>query len=188
MVFSVNIALIWLGEQIPSLCPGTSLFVIASSPGPFRCQLERLGMGLGMRLYKLRYSQGKGVKEMSQFCLRANLCVCGGATTSQHAMYHSVYHLVYTSCDTHRFSSSLSLNERWVAWTDTSGISSWTRIFFRIESKLVLIPRMSAHPLFEPNVRCTAHGPFSWCYSIVMHIIYHEEYMHVLLLSLHSCF
>ena len=45
---------------------------------------------------------------MSQFCLRANLCVCGGTTASLHTISHSVYHLDYTSCDTHRFSLSLS--------------------------------------------------------------------------------
>ena len=60
---------------------------------------------------------------------------------------------------------------------------------FRIESKLIVIrvPRMSAHPLFEPNVRCTHPPPVGLFRDATE---YHEEYniMYVLLLSLHSCF
>ena len=67
MVFNVNVEhfnLIRSTNPFP-LSRNFSMFIIALFPGPFRCQRERLGMGLGMRLYnnsKWRHFQGKEFK------------------------------------------------------------------------------------------------------------------------------
>ena len=49
-------------------------------------------------------------------------------------------------------------------WKGTGGWAEAGRLVYiylhHFEHYIILIPQMSAHPLFKPNVRCTAHEPF----------------------------
>ena len=59
-------------------------------------------------------------------------------------------------CHYHTF-ALWTFSQHW-KWTNTSEVSSWTQIFVLNQ---ILIPWMLAHPLFEPNVRCT-HCPWGF--------------------------